>query len=427
MMPRPWRRVIGLAVVSCMIPISACAARDLEARWNEPSTRPEPLIIGVQVHFGEKVEEGGYRPAQTQALIAELGVDSIRDSLNLARMDDARSHPDAASRYRTAQEIRTLEDMARWSGLDSPPLLTVNGRPRRVPPSDPAFVPATVGLASEAVEKAPARAIIELWNEWDRSRDFDPSVDAYVQLIDRVVPALRQVSGSRPIVIGAAADPDGWTQALIASGALEAVDGLSVHLYNHCSQEASRAPVVAMFDRLDAIRRSMLAEGHDRPIYVSEVGWPTGGECGIAEQTVADNLARFVLTAPSRSWLRGVWFYELKDSGTRPADRESHFGLYRFDGSPKAIPCVFADAVRIVRGAEILGYFEQPEVSGVKVRIEDDIYSIIWSNRNDRALSMRLNAPVRSRRLCDRSFVTTEHLTIGSRPTIVAGDILSRL
>lgn len=420
-MSRIWAGMIGLALWSCMIPLSACAAGHLEARWNEPSPRAEPLIVGVQVHFGEKVKEGGYRPSQTQALITELGVGSIRDSLNLARMEDAQGQPDVAS------ENQTLLEMARWSGLDSPPLLTVNGAPRRIPPSDPAFFPATIRLASEAVERAPPGTIIELWNEWDKSSHFDPSVDAYVRMIDQVVPALRRASGNRPIVIGAAADAKAWTESLIASGALEAVDGLSVHLYNHCSREASGAPVMAMFHRLDAIREAMLSEGQDKPVYVSEVGWPTGGECGIEEQTVADNLARFVLTAPSRPWLRGVWFYELKDSGIRPADRESHFGIYRFDGSPKAIPCAFAEATRLVRRADILGYFEKPDISGVKVRIEEETYSIIWSNRNDRALTVRLHAPVRSRRLCDRSFATTEHLTIGSRPIIVAGDVLSRL
>ncbi len=50
-------------------------------------------------------------------------------------------------------------------------------------------------------------------------------------------------------------------------------------------------------------------------------------------------------------WLKGMWIYELKNSGQNPSELEDNFGLYRFDNSAKPIACAARGAWAFIRSS----------------------------------------------------------------------------
>ena len=71
-----------------------------------------------------------------------------------------------------------------------------------------------------------------------------------------------------------------------------------------------------------------VAAGRERPIYVTEMGYPAfTGRGGVSPETVAAYLTRFMLLAAARPHVAGVWWYCLRDQGTDPGNKEHAFGV----------------------------------------------------------------------------------------------------
>jgi hypothetical protein len=120
---------------------------------------------------------------------------------------------------------------------------------------------------------------------------------------------------------------------------LALVDGLSLHPYNF-AERAANTPEAAMAE-LDRIHALTVAAGAERPIYVTEMGYPAfSGRGGVAPETAAAYLSRFLLLASTRPYLAGVWWYCLRDQGTDPANKEHNFGV--LDASWRVKPAAIA-------------------------------------------------------------------------------------
>jgi polysaccharide biosynthesis protein PslG len=201
---------------------------------------------------------------------------------------------------------------------------------------------------------------LEIWNEWNHAigvRDGSKgTADGYVQLVASVVPALRAAGIQANIVVGALADdfPD-WTFAreLVRRGVLNHADAFSVHLYNYSAGEnAVPQEMLARIERLQDILRAGNG-GKDFPVLVTEFGWPTHvGKGGISERQAGAYLAQFLFEAAAYPWLRGVWLYELFDSGPSKSEREHQFGLIRDNGSPKENACFVQGALKLLRDSQ---------------------------------------------------------------------------
>jgi hypothetical protein len=89
---------------------------------------------------------------------------------------------------------------------------------------------------------------------------------------------------------------------------------------------------------LDSLKKILdrYSPGRDIPVYVTEMGWPTSaGQCGIDDSVAAAYLQRFMLLAAARSYITGVWWYDLFDDGADPGNREFRFGLAAQNHMPK--------------------------------------------------------------------------------------------
>ncbi len=355
------------------------------------------MMLGVGTHqgLGGAASKRGYIPATNIAQIRELGLTSFRDDFSWSDFE-------LPGRQLGFNPLLGRLEAQIKSDVAKPVLILGSGHhlvPNSYPPTtDEArqrFVDYAVAAAQSVIDRKP---IFELWNEWNIAARKNPDFTAenYVALAQATYPAVKRVLPDAPFVIGAIGDdPDWrWTKNLLQLGLLKYADGISVHLYNHCDR-VRRRTASEVIDRLTAFRQLVdQASGHANfPIYLTETGWPTAsGKCGIDEQTSADNIAQLILwSATASSWLKGIWLYELKDSGTNPSDLEDNFGLYHFDNSPKAAVCAVRDSWAFIRsslGAEVAK--SSDGVTIIKSASTTGPRAAVWSNDKTRRYEVRL-------------------------------------
>ncbi|WP_172199977.1 cellulase family glycosylhydrolase [Niveibacterium sp. COAC-50] len=182
----------------------------------------------------------------------------------------------------------------------------------------------------------------EIWNEWNigagalkgSPRYGDPA--AYVELAKTASESLRNAGSKAKVLCGGIADLNqSWAEETVALGIMKYCDGYSVHPYvfgfgRTGTAERSIAWVKALQRRLSAIA------GFEVPIYITEIGWPTStNQEGVSEGRAADELKNLISLARNDPHIKGVWIYELVDSGSSDNEREHRFGLVRRDLTPK--------------------------------------------------------------------------------------------
>jgi hypothetical protein len=334
-----------IASVSLSVPACAQQAQTLESRF----------LLGIGTHqgLGGPVSSRGYVPSVNVSQIKQLGFNAFRDDFPWSDFELP------GRRMGFTPRLGRLDAQVQ-SGIARPLLILAFGHhlvPNSSPPTtDEARQRFADYAAAAARSVAPQHPIFELWNEWNLAAKKDPSFSAenYLALAKVARPAVKQAVPNAPFVVGAIGDDPGWTwtEKMLQTGILQYADGASIHLYNFCMAPAKRTST-EIIDRLTAFHRLVgQASGNpDFPIYVTETGWTTASnKCGVSEQAQADNTAQLILWASTAArWLKGMWIYELKNSGQNPAELEDNFGLYGFDNSPKPVACAARGAWAFVR------------------------------------------------------------------------------
>ena len=290
-----------------------------------------PLEIGIGTHFGHSAGNltivQGFYPSPA-------GLGSIRDDVSWGQSEFVQNQ------ITLRDGGPKLQNLLRTPKLTIPrPMLILSyanqyydggGRPTSDQGRD-----AFARFAGTILPYFPSTAYVEIGNEWNIGDVGRGMAADYTKLVKAAIPAIRRLDKPRPkIIVGALADdyPDwAFAKQLIAGGALDGVDGLSVHLYNHCKAPATQVTAEEMGNRLDTLRHQMGDAYANLPIYVTEFGWPVKGSCPVSEQIGALNTLRFLLEASGRPGVGGVWIYDMLNDGTLDtADtRESSFGLVR--------------------------------------------------------------------------------------------------
>lgn len=342
-------RIVALMVAAGVLLHSAQAqtAQPLEDRF----------LLGVGTHqgLGGIVSNRGYVPDINTKQIKELGLTAFRDDFPWSDFEmPGRKFGFTALSARLEAQIK--------SGVATPILILGYGHhlvPNSSPPTTDEARQRFADYAAAAVKSVDSRhALFELWNEWNLAakKDADFNSGNYLALARAVYPVMKQAAPDARLIVGAIGDDPGWswTSEILQAGILKYADGISVHLYNFCMGQQKRT-AREVIERLTNFHKMVdQANGSsDFPVYVTEAGWPTANDkCGVNEQSEADNMAQLILWASTASsWLKGLWLYELKDSGTNPSDLEDNFGLYRFDNSPKQAACAVRDAWAFTRSS----------------------------------------------------------------------------
>ena len=95
-----------------------------------------------------------------------------------------------------------------------------------------------------------------------------------------------------------------------------------------------------------SIESTMAANGDgSKPIWVTEVGAPTGGPDSVGTAAQAEELTQAIDNAKSSSWIGALYLYTYEDSGGNPGTDEDWFGLLNADGSAKPAWSAVAAAI----------------------------------------------------------------------------------
>lgn len=374
---------IGLASASA----NAQNAQPLEQRF----------LFGVGTHqgLGGSVSGRGYVPAISVKQLKELGATSFRDDLPWSDFE-------LPGRQLGFNPLLGRLDAQIKANIGPPVIILAFGHhlvPNSTPPTTDEARQRFVNYATVVAQTLAARRpIFELWNEYNLEARKNPdfSIDNYVALARVVQPAVKRAAPSSPFVVGALGDDPGWkwTDALLRTGLLEIADGISIHIYNHCMNPARRTAAEAI-ERLEAFHQRVAQATNNPayPIYLTEAGWPNGeAKCSVNEQLAADNMAQMILwSSTAGPWLKGLWLYELKDSGTKPDALEHNFGIYHFDNSPKPAVCAIRDSWAFVR-TSLKAERNRPVPGVVLVRSQDgsDAKAALWSDNPTKRFEVRL-------------------------------------
>ncbi|MCG5237496.1 hypothetical protein [Xanthobacter oligotrophicus] len=397
--------------------------------------RPDPLVVGICVHFGIGGEYN-YVPSKTAQLVDEVGFDSFRDDLAWPVFDAPGTPPG------TLRPTRLFDFMKLTKAR--PLLILSHSNPAVAGGVKPMNEAGRAAFADFAVRAAaatrPLNPMFEIWNEWNLTSgqrppwlvgvgpDSDPRAAAHYSALARTtIAALRTSEPALTLLSGAAGVDPGWawTQAIVRDGAIKNASGLSVHQYNHCEPDVRTRNATDIVDRLGDLQSRLRTQtGADVPIYLTEFGWPTARRpCVITQTAAADNIAQVLLWSAATPWMKGAWIYQLKDQGRNPDELEDNFGLYDYDFNPKPAACAVREAIKLIKGTTAFR-LERPfrDVFILQATTPQGIRLVGWTTRAETRGILRLpgSETTRTKALCNAVPASASNtIALGPEPVII--------
>lgn len=233
-----------------------------------------------------------------------------------------------------------------------------------------------------------------IWNEWSNGTgmpaSFEPTPKGYVDMIDAIVPPIRERFPDVSIIGLGGENPYRFRheiKAMLATGVARHFDSLAFHPYRQPNApEDTHRPGAEPVD-LTMKEMLKLSAEHNGParIDVTEVGYPTfRAYWGVSETELAQYLPRTLAMLHSVPEVNRVYWYCLRDSDEislrgRAQDTYSfsqhHFGVFRaatYNYAPKAAGVALATYVRMTTQA-IFGEVE---------RLPDDVYRVAVTEKD---------------------------------------------
>ncbi|WP_406253416.1 glycoside hydrolase family 5 protein [Streptomyces atratus] len=234
-------------------------------------------------------------------------------------------------------------EMARARALGITPMIIANGAnplyDKGHTPSTPEGI-AAFGKFAAAVLKQYGQSNVEVLNEYNagtfNNSACGKSAACYLDVLKGVYQAVKaadpgaSVVGPATIGIGNCVAADGtkcFAPDLIDRGGLKSMDAYSVHPYHY---PGGPEWLGGSGDTIAGLRQRIRAAngGKDKPIVLSEMGWPTDTGHGTTERQQADNLIRLYAIGLANGVTRVYW-YDLVDDGSDPTNKEQNFGMLR--------------------------------------------------------------------------------------------------
>jgi len=333
-----------LVVSIALALVTGPAARCLAAK----TMLPEPVIpdaLGVNIHFKEE--------CQDLDLIAEAGWRFIRMDhwwsaveAKKGAYDFDRPGYDALTQGCRRRGIRLLYILCYDNRLYT------RTRAVRTDEARNAFA----AFAAAAARHHRGRGIIwEIWNE-PNIKNFwkpEPRVEDYMALVKATVPRMRQADPDAFICAPATSGiPLPWLEDCFKRGLLDLVDAVSVHPYRSQVPET----VVQDYERVRRLIRQHASSGKEVPLISSEWGYSNinWDKKRLSEEQQAARMIRQWLVNLDQDIRISIW-YDWKDDGTDPANREHHFGTVYPDLQPKPAYRAAKVFMVILKGYRVAG------------------------------------------------------------------------
>jgi len=365
------RLVAGLCAGACAL--SGCGGGDgANATAGRAQAGPPPDFLGIVTEdaFGRP---GRYRNAQIRRQ-RRLGIGIVRQTFDW-RLIERRPGQYSLRTYDRFVGDLASRRMRVLPILFNPPPFHSSAPPRGArrgtyPPRDPEamgrFAAALVrrygpdGDFWKAHPRLP-RLPIRSWQVWNEPSipvywPSGPDPAAYVALLRATGGAIKAVDPGAEIVSAGLAEsrlgvPFGrFVAGMYDAGAAGTFDTFALHAYAR-----SESGVVAA---VEAARARIAANGDRARIWVTEIGWASGGPRSpftVGERGQARLIGRMIGAlgrARARLGIRGVVYFNWRDARPFPGGREFfglHTGLLRLNGSSKPALSAYGGAARSLR------------------------------------------------------------------------------
>jgi len=192
-------------------------------------------------------------------------------------------------------------------------------------------------FAEAAANRYTGKGILwEVWNEANIKQFWtpQPSVEDYCKLVEAAASRVRNADPSGQVVAGATSGiPLGWLEGCFKNGLLNWTDVLSVHPYRSQPPET----VIQDYAKLRELIARYAPVGKQIPVISGEWGYSNlnWDKSRLTEQQQADYLVRMFLINSYQKIPVSIW-YDWKNDGTDPNEREHQFGTVKHDLNPKA-------------------------------------------------------------------------------------------
>lgn len=256
---------------------------------------------------------------------------------------------------RSATPILVVLDAPDWAGAGAGNHRHPSGEAGR------AAYAAFVGELAEWLGNEGNAPVYEVWNEPDAEEFWGgaPNAGEYTDLLKRSYAAIKAGNPGAGVLSGPTTGNNyRWIEQLYANGAKGSFDGVAVHTDTACStvgpdvfyREADGRLGQFTFLGYREVRKVMLANGDDKGIWMTEIGWSTAtqtcskGESagkkpeGVSRADQAAFLTKgFQCMANDPYVVAAAWF-TLRDAGAIP------YGLFDTGGNPKPSLAAFKGA-----------------------------------------------------------------------------------
>jgi hypothetical protein len=293
---------------------------------------------------------GGLSPAQLSGVDA-IGAHWARLFLSWRAVEPARGQLNPGSLASYEQVFRQLPAGTRviLDVVDTPAWETGSGN-ELTPPANPQDYAAFV--ATLARRFAPWVAAYEVWNEEDEARWWagGPDPVAYAQLLKAVYPAVKSAEPRAKVVLGGLTGNDfPFLEEVYRAGAKGSFDAVGVHTDTACNvlspydflRGSDNRMIPDSFLAYREVHAVMLANGDDKPIWMTEMSWrTTSAVCsegawagqkpaGVSDAAQALYLEQAYHCLAGDPYVQVALWFPLQDQGAVTS------GLLRADGSRK--------------------------------------------------------------------------------------------
>lgn len=242
------------------------------------------------------------------------------------------------------------------------------------PPDDPADF---ARFARETAEHFGDEVLAwEVWNEENEGWRFwapheDPA--AYADLLCAAYGELKGVDAATPVLFGGVFYPalpggiPGMSGPDFVRAAYEArprvrecFDAMAYHPYPYpfTSPELDVPIRGSVLSAAAGMRRAMPPEDRDKPLWITEIGWPTHDRAyGVSEEKQAQYVARMQAATFAQEGVPVVNWYTYGDfEDPSGANQEAHFGFFDASGEPKPAYKALQTFDDVFRGASFMAH-----------------------------------------------------------------------
>ncbi len=261
-------------------------------------------------------------------------------------------------------------------------------------PQSAATVTAFGAFAEAAARHFAGKPVrFEVWNE-PNIGFWKPAPDAaqYAALLTEAVKRVHQGNPSAKVSTGGLAGMDlPFAASAFAQGAARNADAIGVHPYRQGGAES-------LGGELLRFRAAMAPLAPGVPIWDTEWGysstWYGDGHDDAARQRQAQLTVRRLLVSRALGMPMAV-YYDLRDDGDDPAEKEHNFGLLARDYSEKPAYRAARASIAQVKGRRFAGFLplEPSTLHALRLDGDQDVRIALWTEAMGQTIGVRVPEP----------------------------------